>query len=441
MKVEQASDKSRMTVETAERVLELVHDLGECRDARQILVASARHFRVLFGDFLVATLVADDPRTGHWRALSLENPYLPSWGGVTPRDIPKDTDLDAITHHLGRDVTGRVRNDYALNQALIQSHEPFFAVDNVLSVHLAAMTNAPCRCFMGASWKRPTTEHYPWLILGFATGEDADESKLGLFTTAVETTSRMASYPSMVHYVQRQERVSHSIRRNIVHDLKTPITVIKGYAETLQHQEVLEDEEMSREFIDAIVDSCDRLLADIKDIIEPVEGAYVPRLSEFDLAQLVSKTIMAERHTERSRHHEILLAGADAPVIVTADMRKVRRVLENLISNAIKYSPGVGNKVYVTLQANAEVAKITVRDEGIGMTADQLEKAMAGGGRVVDQSLGIEGSGFGLGSAQLVLTAHRGKLEADSAPGQGTSFTATIPRTQVDEEEDAPGQE
>lgn len=424
-------DSDQLKLETAERMLELIRDLGECHDARQILVAAARHFRVLFGEFLVAALAIDDPRTDHWRVLALENPYAPSWGGVSHRALPRDTDLETITHQLGKDVTGRVRNDFALNQALAQGKEPFYAADNVLSVHLAAMTNAPCRCFFGARWKRPTADAAAWLILGYASADDADQTRLPLFATTVETTSRLASYPSLVHFVDRQEKISQSIRRNIVHDLKTPITVIKGYAETLQHAEVIEDEIMRAEFVDGIVESCDRLLDEIREIIEPVEGGWRPSFAEFDLATLAHKVVMAEKHTERSRHHEIVLEGADQPLIVEADMRKIRRVMENLISNGIKYSPGMGNTVTVTIGSSDGVARVAVRDEGIGMTVDQLEKVLEEGGRVVDQSLGIEGSGFGLNSTQIVLNAHKGKLEATSQPGRGTVFVAEFPVRQT----------
>ncbi len=415
-------------VETAQRMLELVKDLGDCADTRQLFLVSARHYRVLFGEFLVAAVVLEGP-AGHWRVLPLESPYAPSWGGVSGRDFPSSTDLDAVFDQFGRDVTHRVTHDPLLVPRLIDEYESFAASDNVLAVRLAGLTGAPARALMATPWRRPAGHLKGWLVLGFGEPKTFPQEVVELFTSAVQVTSRMAFYPILVDQIARQERVNHSIRRNLVHDLKTPITVIRGYSETLELPEVGADAEMRTEFLAAIGESCHRLLDDLKDLLEPVGTQWIPQKEEFDLAALVQKAVMAERHTDRAKNHEFIVRGTDEPVIMQGDRRKLRRVIENLLSNAVKYSPGVGKKVAIDVATNGTQAAISFRDQGIGMTPEQLAKVMSEGGRVVDVSMGIEGSGFGLQSCKTVVSAHQGEIRASSVPGVGTTFTVILSLT------------
>ncbi|MDI9635651.1 HAMP domain-containing sensor histidine kinase [Kamptonema cortianum] len=414
-------------VETASRMLELIHDLGECQDVKQVLSAAIRHYRVLFGDFISASLITRDTQSHHLRIMSLENPYSMPWGGVGYHMIPSGMDLNGVMTHLGKDVTARVSNDTALSAALLESSAPFARTDDVVSVRLAALIGAPCRTILVAPWRSASSCENQWMLLGYPEAKEIPDTLLQLFTTAVETTSRMASYPSLVHYIARQEKINQSIRRNIVHDLKTPITVIRGYAETLKMPEVKHDPEVCEELMAGILESCDRLLADIKDILEPVQGAWKPQKSQFDLALLVHKVVLAEKHTERATHHMIEMAEPSEPILINADERKIRRVLENLLSNAVKYSPGKGNKVFVEICQTESTVEVSFTDQGIGMDEIQLAKVMNEAGRVVDQSLGIEGSGFGLASTRHVVEAHGGTLQAESAIGKGSTFTVRLP--------------
>jgi len=411
----------------AAKMLDLITDLGDCEDSRQILVAATRRFRQLFGDYNLYGLLLHDVESDIWSAIALENPYGEHWGGVVHDDLPAATDTDELARRLGRNVTHRLTHDPHLVEHLVEQSTAFVANDNVLAVRLAGLFGSPSRTLLATSWKRPGNSVHGWLVLGYHEPVRIETDFLRLFVTAAEVTSRMAMYPFLIDFVNRTEKINVSIRRNIVHDLKTPLTVIRGYAETLNLPEFDDDPNMRREMVAGIVESADRLLVDLKDILEPVDRAWTPQREEFDIAMMVHKVVMAERHTERSRGHDIVLQGADKPILIQADLRKVRRVIENLLSNAVKYSPGVGKQVLVNLvQGDTEVA-VVVQDQGLGMTAEQLEKVMSDGGRVVDASLGIEGSGFGLDSTRRVLTAHGGRLEAKSQSGQGSTFVAFLP--------------
>jgi signal transduction histidine kinase len=415
----------RSEVETAQRMLELIHDLGECLDGRQIIVAALRHYRFLFGDYKGLCLLMDNSKSGAWRNVALENPYGTNWGGVNHNQLPERTDIDQIGVELGQDATAWITNEGPFRRVFVDSKEGFIADGSALAVQLGMFTGLEADVFWVASWQRPGGS-LAWSVLGFQKENVPDEKLFPLYCTAVETTSKMSYYPSLLQSVARTERINQSIRRNIVHDLKTPITVIKGYADTLALEGMRDDAEMFDELVTGIEESCQRLLSDIKDIIEPIEGAWTPNKEEFDLHLMLQKVVLAERHTERSRGHEILIEGCDAPVMVCADRRKLMRVVENLLSNAVKYSPGAGKKVIVRLRQAAGLIGIEVQDEGFGLSAEQIQRVLHDCERVVDESLGIEGSGFGLNSCQFVLRAHGGSLQVESEVGVGSVFRAVV---------------
>ncbi|MFM9873914.1 MAG: sensor histidine kinase [Fimbriimonadaceae bacterium] len=418
---------ARSEVETAQRMLELIHDLGECLDGRQILVAALRHYRFLFGDYKGMALLLNNPKSDSWRSVVMENPYGQSWGGLNHNQLPERTDIDQIGAELGHDATAWITNEGPFRRALVDSKASFVADGSALAVRLGMFTGLEADVYWVGSWQLPGGGH-AWSVLGFMRAHVPDEKLFSLYCTAVETTSRMAYYPSLLQSVARTERINQSIRRNIVHDLKTPITVIKGYADTLALEGMREDAEMFEELVTGIEESCQRLLSDIKDIIEPIEGAWSPQKEEFDLSLMLQKVVLAERHTERSRGHELLVEGCDTPVMVCADRRKLMRVVENLLSNAVKYSPGAGKKVWTRLRVAGELIGIEVQDQGFGLSADQIQRVLNDCERVVDESLGIEGSGFGLNSCQFVLRAHGGQLQVESDVGAGSVFRAVVKR-------------
>lgn len=217
-----------------------------------------------------------------------------------------------------------------------------------------------------------------------------------------------------------------AVRRDVVHDLKTPVTVIKGCVETLRHLDAAEDAALREELLQAISEQSDRLLEDLRDLLDPVDDLWFPNRDRFDLALLLQHVVFAECRTARAASHTILLHGAEMPLEVVADRRKIRRVLENLLSNAVKYSPGEDQRVRVWLRRENAHAVISVGDDGVGMTAEALEAALHGEGRQ-HRYLPVEGSGYGLRSCRRILQAHGGDLRATSIPWLGSTFEAMIP--------------
>jgi len=183
---------------------------------------------------------------------------------------------------------------------------------------------------------------------------------------------------------------------------------------------------------DAIGEESTRLLDDLQDILVPVSREYKPDPEDFDISLLIEAVGRAQRNALRAGGHKVIVGGTDRPILVNADRRKIRRVVENLVGNAIKYSPGLGKRVWLELSADDDVVEITVKDEGLGMTPEQLAKVLGSGGRVAEHAkLGIEGTGLGLGSVRLILNAHGGELRVESEQGVGSTFRVILPRGRV----------
>ena len=244
-----------------------------------------------------------------------------------------------------------------------------------------------------------------------------------------EYASLGRTFDQMVAQQERFDEAAASIRRNIVHDLKTPVAVVKGMAETLQQPGVAEEVALRTELIETIVQESERLLDDLQDILLPVTANYKPNLEGFDFSRLVMVTANLERHTSRAGRHKIEVTGANSPISILADRRKIRRALENLIGNAVKYSPGEGKEVHLSIEEDEEEVRLMIRDQGLGMTPEQLARVLGIGGRVEEHAnMGIEGTGFGLSSVQQILLAHGGELLASSQVGAGSTFTVVLPK-------------
>ncbi len=408
-------------------LLDLIEELSGCHDNREVLRVSTAYMRKEFPGYSFYGLLLSDAADHQWSFLAVANPDAPDRQGVELSNLPTDEPIDPILVEFGKDVSSEITHDKVLQELLANGgHELFLSQGPDLG-RLTQALEISASTLIGTRWERPRGGR-GWIFLGYQEPVGFSEEERKLFSMFVRVTARMAIYPEMVHEVARTERMGMSLRRNIVHDLKTPVTVIRGYAQTMLIPGVVDDVQTQRELLTGIIEQADRLLDDLKDILMPLDDAWRPQPEEFELNVVLHQAVIAERHTERAQNHRIQLDAKVGQCPVYVDRRKIRRVLENLVSNAVKYSPGAGKTVTVHLSFDDKEVSVSFRDEGIGMNADQLERVLAEGGRAVDRTLGIEGAGFGLDSCRKVLEAHGGRLDALSEPGKGSTFTAVFPR-------------
>ena len=413
--------------QTESVLLGLIDELSGCHDNREVLRVSTAYARAAFPGYSFYGILLSDAELHHWQFMAIGNQDVDGAPGVTLADLPTDEPIDPILQELGQDVSAVVTHDEELQKRFATEPREFLLSRGPELDRVTEALGIKAGTLMAAPWQRPRGG-LGWIMVGFKKRTEISEDQRLLFSIFVRVSSRLAIYPEMVHEVARTERLGLSLRRSIVHDLKTPVTVIRGYAQTLLIPGVVDDPQTQRELLTGVIEQADRLLDDLKDILVPLDDAWTPQPEEFDLSVVLQQAVIAERHTERAQNHRIQIEGVTGHCMVYVDRRKIRRVLENLISNAVKYSPGSGKTVTVHLDFDKDRVRISFSDEGIGMTPDQLDRVLNEEGRILDGLLGIEGSGFGLDSCRRVLDAHRGRLMATSEPEKGSKFTIEFPR-------------
>lgn len=220
---------------------------------------------------------------------------------------------------------------------------------------------------------------------------------------------------------------------NASHELKTPITIIRGFAETLHDHPELSPE-VSREIIEKIVSNCQRMDTLVKNLLTLAaidEGLPRSRLQECDLVDLVTEarqTILAVYPTAQisieTKGEELLTMMADNDLFLQAIL--------NLLDNAVKYSNPPA-QVTVRLEKKEKEIIIQVIDKGIGIPQEDVERIFERFYAVdKSHSRSMGGSGLGLSIVERIVEKHQGKIQVESHLGVGTTFTLTLP---IQEEE------
>ncbi len=235
---------------------------------------------------------------------------------------------------------------------------------------------------------------------------------------------------------QREEFISTAS-----HELKTPLTTVKGYLQLLNRQIRRDDVDLERvvhftQELDDQVRRLEDLVSDLLDVSRIQQGRLELRLEQFDLVDLAEMVLSRFEHApERHETHELTLSASE-PVIGTWDRGRIDQVLTNLISNALKYSPD-GGQILVRVRRSGENAQITVRDSGIGISPEEkaiLFQPFARGRNIKPK---ISGTGLGLYITNRIVNNHRGAIFVKSDPGQGTSFIVQLPLTSPEIDEPA----
>jgi PAS domain S-box-containing protein len=214
----------------------------------------------------------------------------------------------------------------------------------------------------------------------------------------------------------------------ISHELKTPVSLIKGYAGTLARTDVAPDPDFVRESAEIIVEEADRLTELIDNLLDASRiqaGALSLDPQPLDLISLIHKT--ADRFATQTNRHQIVVDLPETLPLVMADERRLRQVLDNLINNAIKYSPN-GGKIVIGARSGDDHVLVFVQDEGVGIPEEDQEAIFESFYRV-DSSLkrSTQGAGLGLYLVRAIVEAMGGEIRVESEPGKGSSFIFTLP--------------
>lgn len=228
----------------------------------------------------------------------------------------------------------------------------------------------------------------------------------------------------------RRERVA-----NISHDLRTSLTSLQGYLETLQSKNGrLTDAERGR-FLDTAVKHSQRLARLVNDFFELAKLEYrdaLPQREHFSLSELVQDVVHKFQPNATARG--IRLEGETGAIghHVAADIGMIERVLTNLLDNALKFTPA-GGAVVVRLASDGEQLRVTIEDTGGGIDAEALRYlADDSVSRAPSRSSGHAGSGLGLAIVKRILLLHGARLSIQSTVGRGSCFSFLLPMVAPD---------
>jgi PAS domain S-box-containing protein len=208
------------------------------------------------------------------------------------------------------------------------------------------------------------------------------------------------------------------------HELKTPLTSIGGYLQILSR---ISNDDNSQKFINKTLQQLKKLTTLVNDLLDVSKieaGKLQLDIEEFNLVDLVTETVELIGHS--SPKHQLILENKEAECRIRSDERRIEQVLINLLTNAIKYSPGA-DKVSIILECGTEIVKIGIRDFGNGIPADKLPHIFSRFYRVEDANPNISGLGIGLYLSQEIITRLKGKLWAESELGKGSTFWFELP--------------
>ncbi len=229
--------------------------------------------------------------------------------------------------------------------------------------------------------------------------------------------------------VQKANQAKTEFVSVMTHELRLPMTSIKGYAEMMEMGGELNEKQLR--FLEIIQSSIQRMsvqISDLSDISRIESGRLQMDIEEkVDFKSLVQEVISPLQAEIDNREHKLVVDIPDDLPYVKADPRRVQQVLTNLISNAYKYTPN-GGTITIQTQNDAETITCRVKDSGVGMTEEEVEKLFNKFWRSEDAYVRDQpGTGLGLAITKNLVEMQGGEISVESKKGDGTTFSFTIP--------------
>ncbi|MEU8239683.1 ATP-binding protein [Actinoplanes missouriensis] len=242
---------------------------------------------------------------------------------------------------------------------------------------------------------------------------------------ADELAALSASFNSMAEALQRSEERQRRLIADVAHELRTPLSNLRGYLEGLADGVIEPSPELFASLHEETL--LQRRILDDLQVLALAEAGdldYAP--APADLAELTEAAATAHRAVAANAGVE-LVVDAPEPVVVHADPDRTRQVIGNLLSNAIRYTDA-GGRVEMLVRRDAQGATLTVRDTGVGMSPAEVARVFDRFWRADPaRQRATGGSGLGLTIAHRIVADQGGTLSVESTPGLGTTFTVRLP--------------
>ncbi|MEW6080322.1 MAG: ATP-binding protein [Bacillota bacterium] len=235
---------------------------------------------------------------------------------------------------------------------------------------------------------------------------------------------------------QNQEKGFSELVSTLSHELRTPLTCIKGYTTTLLENPEL-DHVNGREFLEIIDSESDTMNNLIKDLMDSslIEAGFLRiRKQPMLMTKIVHKAV--ENASVQTRKHRFVVSISQDFPVLEGDPDRMKQVLDNILDNAVKYSPE-GGLIVINGRVVGREAIISIADQGMGIAPEDLNRLFEKFFRVKSE---MAGTGLGLPVAHEIIEKHGGRIWAESAPGKGSTFFFALPLTDISRRNGGPSQ-
>jgi two-component system phosphate regulon sensor histidine kinase PhoR len=352
-------------------------------------------------------------------------------------------ELASAFHRLAEQLTARVaalEAEDALLRAVSDSlNEGVVALDarqQVLQVNDGARRLLGVRDPLPFSADRlPRDRLFREALTAAMAGQNTDDVETQLNDRIVSLTARplvgggavLALFD--VTPIRRLETMRRDFVANVSHELKTPLTVVSGFAETLRDASV--PAEQRAQFVETILNNTQRmqrLVDDLLDLSRIESGGWRPNPSDVDLEAMAGEALAAIAEGAAVKGLELRREIDPSARRLRADAVALRQVLANLVHNALRHTTTGSITVFAERRSSGSVV-LGVRDTGSGIAAEHLPRVFERFYRSdASRSRAEGGTGLGLAIVKHLVEAHGGRVSAESAPGQGTTVRAEIPQ-------------
>ncbi len=263
-----------------------------------------------------------------------------------------------------------------------------------------------------------------WYSTKFSLRKDIDGKITGITAVARNITEQKLAEESL----RENDRLKSEFVSSVSHELRTPLASIVGFSSTILRNENL-DKENLQQFVKIIYDESERLTRLIENVlsISRIESGKVGyQLEPIELEPMVNEVI-AKQHVQAEENEITLSCDVEKNLPpIEADRDAIQQVLINLVGNAIKFTQPNGKVIISVLQKN-DTAILNVKDTGLGIPQNDLQKIFGKFFRVERPGTEIQGTGLGLALVKEIVDFHKGKIDVQSEVNKGTEFTIILP--------------
>ena len=259
---------------------------------------------------------------------------------------------------------------------------------------------------------------------------DSDESPCMLATFRNVTRQKQVELELI-----QLNRLKSDLLSNVSHELKSPLTSIKGIISSLLQEDISWDDDTVKMLLTGISEESDRLASLVTNLLNMSKleaGVWNPERELCNMSEVINETLERQRWVHKSHVFETELAP-DLPEVY-ADSNQMKQVLVNLLENAAAYSEEATKIVVAARKANGDL-EVSVSDHGAGIPKEELERVFDKFYRGSQKRRRPGGTGLGLAICKSIILAHGGRIWAESQFGRGTTFYCTLPIADRDDRE------